>query len=138
MKQIEYGGRLLLWTRKSCADHGETRMASGGVIKTEKYNTRVAKIKTWGTQCPLGPLLIIGGKVLFGVIVDKWGARKSLFWARFCGDDIQHLGARLFTTCLEHLRSDVEALKVQPACSGAEPDRHVKPLAAGQQHAWLP
>ena len=36
LKQIEYGGRLLLWTRKSCADHGETRMASGGVIKTER------------------------------------------------------------------------------------------------------
>ena len=72
-----------------------------------------------------GKIITLGGKVLFvGVIINIWGQ------GFVCGVDYQHLGARLFTHYLEQLRSDVEALKVQPACSGAEPDRQVKHLAA--------
>ena len=109
----------------------------------ERTNLR----QDWGARFLLGMIInnwgqdnhFWGAGFLLGVIIDNWGQDNHFGGEGFvCGGDYQHLGARLFTPYLEQLWRDVEALKVQPACSGAEPDRHVKHLAAGQQHAWLP
>ena len=85
----------------------------------------------WGARFLLGMIInnwgqdnhFWGAGFLLGVIIDNWGQDNHFLGQVFvCGDIYQHLGARLFTTCLEQLQSNVEAFKVQPACSGAEPE----------------